>query len=244
MGFPPIPEGVPKSADKCGEPHFLRKKCTNNAQKVRFSALFGTFRHSLWNRRKPHFLCRLMFLPFGLRGSTGNTQYYPPPPPAKSANSRGLLHEMLLSLAPLQKLVLEIFVSCCGQIVTVPPLQNHFVNIFFVFAWEFCNEKWQGFLVNFLWSPFPTKQSTKNPRKIRGKFGSKIREHNSGRKFEKFGELSFCNFSDLTNWKAANGGANRIVRFLGGKTYHRVRPPKPVLEASESGICLVCAGFL
>ena len=30
----------------------------------------------------------------------------------------------------------------------------------------------------------------------------------------------------------------------GGKTYHRVSPPKPVLEASESGICLVCAGFL
>ena len=36
------------------------------AQKVRFSALFGTFRHSFRNRRKPHFLCRLMFLPFGL----------------------------------------------------------------------------------------------------------------------------------------------------------------------------------
>ena len=34
------------------------------------------------------------------------------------------------------------------------------------------------------------------------------------------------------------GGAKRIVRFWGprGKTYHRARPPKPVLEASESGI--------
>ena len=74
MGFPPIPERVPKSAEKCGEPHFLRKKCTKNAQKVRFSALFGTFRHSFWNRQKPHFLCRLMFLPFGLWGLTGNTQ--------------------------------------------------------------------------------------------------------------------------------------------------------------------------
>ena len=40
------------------------------------------------------------------------------------------------------------------------------------------------------------------------------------------------------------GGAKRIVRFFGGKTYHRACPPKPVLEASESGICLVCAGFL
>ena len=38
-----------------------------------------------------------------------------------------------------------------------------------------------------------------------------------------------------------NGGAKRIVRFLGGKTCHRACPPKPVLEASESGIGLVCA---
>ena len=35
------------------------------------------------------------------------------------------------------------------------------------------------------------------------------------------------------------GGGN--VRFWGGKTYHRVPPPKPVLEASESWIRLVCA---
>ena len=34
-------------------------------------------------------------------------------------------------------------------------------------------------------------------------------------------------------------GAKRIVRFWGWKTYHRARSPKPVLEASESGICLV-----
>ena len=57
---------------------------------------------------------------------------------------------------------------------------------------------------------------------------------------------AFFDSSELLgkSWKAANGGAKRIVRFWGGKTYHRVRPPKPVLEASESGICLVCAGFL
>ena len=60
------------------------------------------------------------------------------------------------------------------KIVTLPTLQKHFVNIFFVFAWEFCIEKWRGFLVNFFWSPFPTKRSTKNPRKIRGKFGAKF----------------------------------------------------------------------
>ena len=32
----------------------------------------------------------------------------------------------------------------------------------------------------------------------------------SGRKFEKFGELSFCDFSDLTNWDAAR-------KFMPGK---------------------------
>ena len=42
------------------------------------------------------------------------------------------------------------------------------------------------------------------------------------------------------------GGQNVSCDFFlgGGETYHRVHNPKPVLEASESGICLVCAGFL
>ena len=44
--------------------------------------------------------------------------------------------------------------------------------------------------------------------------------------------------------KRLMGGQNVSCDFGGGETYHRVRPPKPVLEASESGICLVCAGFL
>ena len=49
------------------------------------------------------------------------------------------------------------------------------VNIFFfVFAWEFCIDKWRGFLVNFFWSPFPTKRSTETPQKFRGKFGAKF----------------------------------------------------------------------
>ena len=80
------------------------------------------------------------------------------------------------------------------QFLTLPALQKHFVNKFFVFAREFCIEKRRGFLVNFLWSLFPTKRSTKTPRKIRGKFGAEF-----GAKFgTKFGELSVCNFSDLT----------------------------------------------
>ena len=33
-----------------------------------------------------------------------------------------------------------------------------------------------------------------------------------------------------------NGGAKRIVRFWGAKPYYRVRPPKPVLQTSKSGI--------
>ena len=57
---------------------------------------------------------------------------------------------------------------------TLPVLQKHFVNIFFVFAREFCIENRRGFLVNFFWSPFPTKRSTKTPRKIRGKFGAEF----------------------------------------------------------------------
>ena len=58
--------------------------------------------------------------------------------------------------------------------VGLPALQKNFVNIFFVFAWEFWIEKWWGFLVNFFWSPSPTKRSTQNPRKLRRKFGAKF----------------------------------------------------------------------
>ena len=116
--------------------------------------------------------------------------------------------------------------------VTLPALQKHFVNIFFVFAWEFCIEKGRGFLVNFFWSPLPGKRSTKIPLKIRGKFGAKF-----GRKFgiknRKFGELSFCHFSDLSVREKsvqANGsiktnkmkGAFSLNNLLPGT----VRPPE------------------
>ena len=76
---------------------------------------------------------------------------------------------------------------------------ENFVNIFFVFAWEFCIEKWRGFLVNFFWSPFPTKRSTKTPQKF-GENSERNSGRNPGQKFEKFGELSFCDFSDLNNF--------------------------------------------
>ena len=90
------------------------------------------------------------------------------------------------------------------DIAALPCFQNrcfarspeNFCDIFFEFVWKFRFEKWRGSLVNFIWSPFPTKRSTKTPQKIQWKFGAEFGK-NSGRKFEKFGELSFCNFSDL-----------------------------------------------
>ena len=61
-----------------------------------------------------------------------------------------------------------------SQIVTLPSLQKTFVNFLFKLAWEFCIENCGGFLVNFFWSPFPTKRSTKTHQKIRGKIGAKF----------------------------------------------------------------------
>ena len=72
------------------------------------------------------------------------------------------------------KMKFEIMLENVFEIVTLPALQKNFVNIFLVFTWEFYIEKWRGFLVNFFWSPSPTKRSTKTPRKFRGKFGAKF----------------------------------------------------------------------
>ena len=87
---------------------------------------------------------------------------------------------------------------------------------FFEFSWEFCIEELGGFLVKFFWSPFPTKRSTKTPRKI-----VQNSEQNSGRKFEKLGELSFCNFSDhkeLEKRVAGSGCESPPYRVFGGPT--------------------------
>ena len=95
---------------------------------------------------------------------------------------------------------LRFSLSVCNNFVanvTLPALQTAFVEFFFGFAWECCIEKWGGFLVKFFWSPFPMKRSMKAPQKRRGKSGAKF-----GAKFRttirKFGQLSFCNFSDLS----------------------------------------------
>ena len=51
-------------------------------------------------------------------------------------------------------------------------------------------------------------------------------------------------WSNLGNSQGGGGKTYRAILGGGGKTYHKAPPPKPVLEASESGICLVCAHFL
>ena len=74
-----------------------------------------------------------------------------------------------------------------------PALQKHFVKVFSYLPGDLALKK-GGDFGEFLWSrPFPGKRSTK----ILEIFGENSEENpgeNSGRKF---GELSFCNFSDL-----------------------------------------------
>ena len=93
----------------------------------------------------------------------------------------------------------QIFREKRGEIITLPALQKSFVNIFSVFAWEFCIEKWRGF---FGWIFSGLRLPRSEARKVLEKFGENSGQ-NSGRKFEKFGKLSFCNFPDLRNqlWK-------------------------------------------
>ena len=81
------------------------------------------------------------------------------------------------------------------NLLFTPPPQKNFVDFLFGFAWGFCIEKWRGLLVNFFWSPFPTKRSTKTPQKTRGKFGAKFGAK-FGTKIRKIRALSFCDFSD------------------------------------------------
>ena len=111
------------------------------------------------------------------------------------------------------------------------------VNIFFVVAWEFCIEKWRGFLVNFFWSPFPTKRSTKTPQNKFGENSERNSGQTPGQKFEeKFGELSFCDFSDLEALLGHSGapgapgrapeGPERLL-LLAGRRDRKTRKRQP-----------------
>ena len=67
-------------------------------------------------------------------------------------------------------------------IVTLPALQKKFVSIFFVFAWEFCIEKWRGLWVHFSGLRFQRNEA----RKILENFGENLEQNsgqNSGQKF-------------------------------------------------------------
>ena len=106
-----------------------------------------------------------------------------------------------------------------GAFSTLPALQKNSVNIFFVFAWEFCIEKWRGFLVNFFWSPSPTKRSTKSPRKIRGKFGAKFGAK-FGTKIRKIREtfvlqLFWPNFFQSSPDRGQSRRSSDLVNFRG-----------------------------
>ena len=75
------------------------------------------------------------------------------------------------------------------QANTLPTLQKTFVDFFFVFAWEFCIEKWRGFLVNFSGLRFPRNKARKlliNFGEIRSKIRGKIRDGNSKNSGETF----------------------------------------------------------
>ena len=99
-------------------------------------------------------------------------------------------------------------------VFTLPALQKHFeIFFFFVFAWGFGIEKGQGFLVHFLWSPFPGKQSAQNPQKFWGNSEENSGE-NSGRKFERFREISFCKSSGLRVFLSVDMGRKVTVTIL------------------------------
>ena len=82
--------------------------------------------------------------------------------------------------------------------VTLPALQKTFVDLFFEFAWEFCIENWRGFLGEFFAGlRFPRNEARKLQKKKNGGNSEQNSGQNSGWKFEKSGELSFCVFSAL-----------------------------------------------
>ena len=57
--------------------------------------------------------------------------------------------------------------------ITLPALQKTFVDSFFELAWEFCIEKWQGFLVSFFLVSVSHKMKHgkigENSKQVRGK---------------------------------------------------------------------------
>ena len=78
------------------------------------------------------------------------------------------------------------------------PLSRNFCGLFLRIRFGILDWKIAGiFRWFFFWSPSSTEWSTKNSSKKLGRNSEQSSGQNSGRKFEKFRELSFCDFSDL-----------------------------------------------
>ena len=79
-----------------------------------------------------------------------------------------------------------------------PLSRKHLWNFFFELAWEFCIEKRRGFVVICFFFSGLCFSRNDAPKPLN--LGLKQFGQNSGPKFgAKFGELSFCNFLDLSN---------------------------------------------
>ena len=108
-----------------------------------------------------------------------------------------------------------------------------------MFAWEFCIEKGRGFLVNFFWSPSPTKRSTKSPRKIRGKFGAKFGAK-FGTKIRKIRETFVLPLS-RPKGMGCQGTKNAQINFIQGlqretpnnRVFVLLRAESPQLEMAK-----------
>ena len=105
-----------------------------------------------------------------------------------------------------------------SQKVTLPALQKNVVNMFFARLPGILHCKMAGILVNFFWSPFAMKQSTKNPRKIQGRFGAEFGAK-SGTKIRRnrrtfvLQQLSWPEKSD-SEWSAPKWLKNDSIRTV------------------------------
>ena len=82
--------------------------------------------------------------------------------------------------------------------ITLPALQKNFVNIFFsCLPGNFALKNGGDFWLIFSGLCLPRNEARKVLKKI-GENSEQNSGQNAGRKFEKFGKFSFCNFPDLT----------------------------------------------
>ena len=108
--------------------------------------------------------------------------------------------------------------------LTAPALQKHFVNVFFsCLPGNFALKKGGDFWWIFSGLRFPRNEA----QKLLENFGENSEQNsgqNSGQKFKKFGDLSFCNFSDL-----------KFSAFLCGRLPHT-----PIFRVTGETIHIFC----